>query len=126
MEVALLLLLGGLVELGEAGRSEHAVAGRVEASAMLRHLHRHERAGDQIDAGAAVLGWNVEAPETHLAHFSGEALKVFAGIEVHWQCPSIGRAAAPLMREVVSGEWPDGAFSDADQCLVRHFTTHHL
>ena len=46
---------------------------------MLRHLHRHQRAGDEIDAGASVLGGNVEAPETHLAHFSGEALEVFAG-----------------------------------------------
>ena len=65
MQVALLLLLGGLVELGEARRAEHAVAGRVEAGAMLGHLDRHQRARDEIDAGAAVLGGDVEAPEAH-------------------------------------------------------------
>ena len=75
MQVALLLLLVRLEELGEARRAEHAVAGHVEAGAMLRHLHRHQRARDEIDAGAAVLGGDVEAPEAHLAHLSGEPLR---------------------------------------------------
>ena len=46
---------------------------------MLRHLHRHQRARDEIDAGAAVLGRDVEAPEAHLAHLCGEALEVLDG-----------------------------------------------
>src|SRR5262249_42226782 len=73
MQIPLLLLLGRLKQLGQPGRAKHAIAGSIEAGAMLRHLDRPQRAGDQIDAGAAILRGDVETPETHLAHHCAEA-----------------------------------------------------
>ena len=49
IEVALLLVLVGLVELGQAGAAEDAVAGHVEAGAVLGHLDRQQHAGDDVD-----------------------------------------------------------------------------
>ena len=43
-------------------------------------------------------------------HGGDDLALLFGGIEVHWQCPCLGGAAAPLMREMVSGEWPHGEF----------------
>jgi hypothetical protein len=123
---------------------------------MLGHLHPHQRAGDEIDAGAAVLGRNVEAPEAHRAHLSTEAREVLRrqlagvgielGLQRHdllahkrrtaatiWRCSSVGSRfigmsvssrRAPLMREMVSGEWETVSFRMAS--ASPHFTTHHL
>src|SRR6476619_7273774 len=60
VEVALLLVLVGLVELGQARAAEGAVARRVQARAMLRHLDRQQYARDQVDRRAAVFLRNVQ------------------------------------------------------------------
>ncbi len=76
VEVGLLLLGRRLVELGEAGGAEDAVAGHVEAGAMLAHLDGEQNAGRHVDAGAAELGRNVEAVEAHRLDLGDEALAV--------------------------------------------------
>src|SRR5690606_18768872 len=65
VEIALLLLLGGLEELRQPGTAEHAVTGRVEAGAVLGHLDREQRPGDQVELGAPVLGRDIETVQAH-------------------------------------------------------------
>ena len=68
IQIAFLLIVVGLEQLRETGTAEHAVAWRVEAGAMLRHLDRDQRTSDEIDVGATVLGRNVEPVEPHRLH----------------------------------------------------------
>ena len=76
VEVALLLIVVGLVELGEAGAAEDAVAGRVESRAVLRHLDRHQRARDDVDPRPAVLLRNVEPVEPHRLGLRHQAVAI--------------------------------------------------
>ena len=64
-EVALLLVLVGLVELRQAGAAERAEAGRVEPGAVLGGLDRDQSLGHDVDVGPAELRRDAEAVEAH-------------------------------------------------------------
>src|SRR5262249_54464071 len=57
----LCVLLVGLIGRGGAGGADPAFAGHGGAAAGLQHLHRNQPARDEVDAGAAVFGGDVEA-----------------------------------------------------------------
>ena len=65
IEVALLLVVVGLEDLRQARAAEGAVAGHVEAGAVLRHLDGQQHARHDVDVGAAVLLRNIDAEQAH-------------------------------------------------------------
>ena len=65
IEIALLLVVVGLEDLRQARTAERAVAGHVEAGAVLRHLDGEQGAGHDVDVRAAELLGNVDPEQAH-------------------------------------------------------------
>ena len=64
-EVALLLIVVGLVELRQARAAEGAETGRVEPGAVLGSLDGDQRLGHDVDLGSAEFGRDAEAVQAH-------------------------------------------------------------
>ena len=64
-QIALFLVVVGLVELGQPRPAEGSEAGRVEAGAMLRGLHGDQGLGDDVDLRPPELRWDPQAVEPH-------------------------------------------------------------
>ncbi len=94
-EVALLLVVVGLVELRQPRAPKGAEAGGVEARPVLRRLDGDQGLGDDVDVRPAKLGRDAEAIEAHRPGDAGQARVVFrldaagVGVELGLQRPDL-------------------------------------